>query len=112
MRVDPKQDPTKFFISNLLSGGAAGATSLAFSYPLDFVRVRMAADVGSELSGSIRPREFTGFENCLITIYEKDGPLGLYRGCGTSVGGVIAYRAAYFGLFDTGKSILRPPNIL
>merc|ERR1719453_1309709 len=30
----------------MASGGAAGATSLCFVYPLDFARTRLAADVG------------------------------------------------------------------
>jgi len=33
-------------IGNLLSGGAAGASSLCFVYPLDFARTRLAADIG------------------------------------------------------------------
>lgn len=36
----------KWFLANLASGGAAGATSLCFVYPLDFARTRLAADVG------------------------------------------------------------------
>lgn len=35
-----------FFIGNVLSGGAAGATSSMFVYPLDFARTRLAADIG------------------------------------------------------------------
>ena len=35
-----------FFIGNVVSGGAAGATSLLFVYPLDFARTRLAADIG------------------------------------------------------------------
>lgn len=31
---------------NLMSGGFAGATSLALLYPLDFARTRLAADIG------------------------------------------------------------------
>ena len=42
-----KKEPVKFFIGNCASGGAAGATSLMFVYPLDFARTRLAADVGS-----------------------------------------------------------------
>jgi solute carrier family 25 (adenine nucleotide translocator) protein 4/5/6/31 len=34
--------------------------------------------------------------------------LGLYRGFLISVIGIIAYRASYFGMFDTGKAILFP----
>jgi len=29
-----------------MAGGAAGATSLLFVYPLDFGRTRLAADIG------------------------------------------------------------------
>ena len=30
----------------------------------------------------------------------------LYKGFGISVVGIIAYRASYFGMFDTGKVLL------
>lgn len=36
----------KWFLMNLASGGAAGATSLCVVYPLDFARTRLAADIG------------------------------------------------------------------
>lgn len=45
-RVDKNKQFWKFFAMNLASGGAAGATSLCFVYPLDFARTRLAADVG------------------------------------------------------------------
>jgi len=96
-----KKEPVKFFIGNCASGGAAGATSLCVVYPLDFARTRLAADVGS--GGA---REFTGLVDCLSKVAKSDGPQGLYRGFGISVIGIVAYRAAYFGCFDTGKAIL------
>ena len=100
---NPKTEPGKFFVGNCMSGGAAGATSLTVVYPLDFARTRLAADVGS--GGD---REFGGLVDCLKKIFQKDGPQGLYRGFGISVVGIIAYRAAYFGMFDTGKAMLFP----
>jgi len=100
---DSKKNPFKFFIGNCLSGGAAGATSLCVVYPLDFGRTRLAADVGA--GGQ---REFTGLVDCLTKVFAKDGPQGLYRGFGISVVGIIAYRASYFGCYDTGKAILFP----
>ena len=59
-----------FFIGNCASGGAAGATSLCFVYPLDFARTRLAADVGSGKGGE---REFNGLVDCLGKIAKKDG---------------------------------------
>ena len=44
---NPKTQPGMFFLGNMASGGAAGATSLCVVYPLDFARTRLAADVGS-----------------------------------------------------------------
>jgi len=100
---NPKEQPGMFFIGNCASGGAAGATSLTVVYPLDFARTRLAADVGS--GGE---REFTGLVDCIMKIFKKDGPPGLYRGFGISVVGIVAYRASYFGMFDTGKAMLFP----
>jgi solute carrier family 25 (adenine nucleotide translocator) protein 4/5/6/31 len=101
---NPKTEPFKFFMGNMASGGAAGATSLMFVYPLDFARTRLAADVGKGKKGG--EREFSGLTDCLQKIYKSDGPIGLYRGFIISVIGIIAYRASYFGMFDTGKVLL------
>lgn len=101
---NPKTQPVMFFLGNMASGGAAGATSLMFVYPLDFARTRLAADVGKGKKGG--EREFSGLVDCLQKIYKSDGPIGLYRGFIISVIGIIAYRASYFGMFDTGKVFL------
>jgi len=104
--VDKKTQFWRFFAGNLASGGAAGATSLCFVYPLDFARTRLAADVGKGDA-----REFTGLGNCLTTIFKKDGLKGLYGGFGVSVQGIIIYRAAFFGLYDTAKGMTGKTNI-
>jgi solute carrier family 25 (adenine nucleotide translocator) protein 4/5/6/31 len=98
---NPKTQPGMFFLGNMASGGAAGATSLCFVYPLDFARTRLAADVGSG-----KEREFTGLVDCLKKSVQKGGIGGVYNGFGISVVGIIAYRASYFGAFDTGKVVL------
>ena len=97
----PKTEFWKFFASNMASGGAAGAASLAIVYPLDFARTRLAADVGKGAS-----REFTGLGQCLTSIAKKSGPMALYQGFGVSVQGIVVYRGAYFGLYDTAKGAL------
>jgi solute carrier family 25 (adenine nucleotide translocator) protein 4/5/6/31 len=104
--VNKNEQFFRYFLGNLASGGAAGATSLCFVYPLDFARTRLAADVGK--AGAAR--EFSGLGNCLSKIYKTDGLVGLYRGFGVSVQGIIIYRAAYFGFFDTAKGMLPNPK--
>jgi len=99
---NPKTDFWKFFVGNLASGGAAGATSLMVVYPLDFARTRLAADVGKGAA----ERQFQGLTDCLSKIYKSDGLKGLYQGFGVSVLGIIIYRACYFGGYDTLKRIL------
>ncbi|XP_049784049.1 ADP,ATP carrier protein-like [Schistocerca cancellata] len=104
--VDKKTQFWRYFVGNLASGGAAGATSLCFVYPLDFARTRLAADIGK--AGA--EREFTGLGNCIAKTFKSDGLVGLYRGFGVSVQGIIIYRAAYFGCFDTAKGMLPDPK--
>jgi len=106
--VDKKTQFWRYFAGNLASGGAAGATSLCFVYPLDFARTRLAADVGKGGKGGAR--QFNGLGDCLTKIYKADGLIGLYRGFGVSVQGIIIYRACFFGFFDTAKGMLPDPK--
>jgi len=106
--VDKKTQFWRFFAGNLASGGAAGATSLCFVYPLDFARTRLGADVGKGAG----QREFNGLGDCLVKIFKADGISGLYRGFAVSVQGIIIYRAAFFGLYDTAKGMTGKTNIL
>jgi len=94
----------KWMAGNLASGGAAGATSLLFVYSLDYARTRLANDAKSAKKGG--ERQFNG----LIDVYKKtmasDGLVGLYRGFGPSVLGIIVYRGLYFGMYDSIKPVV------
>ncbi|ELK29193.1 PREDICTED: ADP/ATP translocase 2 [Myotis davidii] len=96
----------RYFAGNLASGGATGATSLCFVYPLGFARTCLAADVGKARA----EKEFKGLGDCLVKIYKSDGLRGLYQGFNVSVQGIIIYRAAYFGVYDTAKGMRRDPK--
>lgn len=88
----------------MASGGAAGATSLAFVYSLDYARTRLANDNKSAKKGGTR--EFNG----LVDVYRKtiasDGIAGLYRGFVISCVGIVVYRGLYFGMYDSIKPVL------
>jgi solute carrier family 25 (adenine nucleotide translocator) protein 4/5/6/31 len=98
--IDPKKDFWLFFGGNIASGAAAGASSLCFVYPLDFARTRLAADVGKD----VKSRQFRGLGHCIVSIFKSDGVIGLYRGFIVSIYGIIVYRGAFFGIFDTAKT--------
>uniref|UniRef100_A0A2K5ZAW8 ADP/ATP translocase n=1 Tax=Mandrillus leucophaeus TaxID=9568 RepID=A0A2K5ZAW8_MANLE len=94
--VDKRTQFGSYFAGNLASGGAAGATSLCFVYPLDFARTCLAADAG--------------LSDCLVKIYKTDGIKGLYQGFNKSVQGIVIYRAAYLSIYDTAKGMLPDPK--
>jgi len=102
MKGVKKEDFWKFALGNIAAGSAAGASSLCFVYPLDFARTRLAADVGKDKTN----RQFTGLLQCISSIMKTDGVIGLYRGFVVSIQGIIVYRGAFFGLFDTAKAFI------
>lgn len=104
--VDQKTQFWRYFMGNLASGGAAGATSLCFVYPLDYARTRLGADVG-RTAGT---REYNGLVDCIKKTVKSDGIIGLYRGFNVSVQGIIIYRAAYFGCYDTIRGSMPDPK--
>uniref|UniRef100_A0A5F8GID3 ADP/ATP translocase n=1 Tax=Monodelphis domestica TaxID=13616 RepID=A0A5F8GID3_MONDO len=57
-----------------------------------------------------KQREFKGLGDRLVKITKSDGIRGLYQGFNVSVQGIIIYRAAYFGIYDTAKGMLPDPK--
>jgi len=101
------------FGRGLAAGGAAGASSLIFVYPLDLARTRLSTD---KKGGSGGKRLYNGLIDCCKKTWvegaESRGFYGgiraLYKGFNISVAGIIPYRAVYFGGYDTLKSIFMP----
>jgi len=106
-KYNQKKEFWSWFAVNMASGGLAGASSLLIVYPLDFARTRLGADVGKG-----KEREFNGLVDCLSKTVKRGGPLSLYQGFGISVAGIIVYRGAYFGFYDTAIGTLKPSNIV
>mmetsp|Transcript_30571 Transcript_30571/g.76717 ORF Transcript_30571/g.76717 Transcript_30571/m.76717 type:complete len:301 (+) Transcript_30571:238-1140(+) len=101
----------KCLLGNVASGGLAGATSLLVVYPLDFARTRLAVDVGNNPES----REFKGTVDCIMKTAKSKGWVGkggVYNGFAVSCVGIIFYRGAYFGIYDTvsGNDFMKGAN--
>nr|XP_043614785.1 ADP,ATP carrier protein ER-ANT1 isoform X2 [Erigeron canadensis] len=94
----------RWFVGNVASGSAAGATTSFFLYHLEYARTRLATD--SVGNSTIKKRQYNG----LFDVYRKtlatDGIRGLYRGFGISIVGITLYRGMYFGLYDSLKPVV------
>jgi len=97
-----KDGYSKWFLGNVLSGGAAGAASSVFVYSLDYARTRLTSDSGNHL----QKRQFNGLSDVYRKTIHSDGILGLYRGFRASVLGIIFYRGLYFGIYDSVKPVV------
>lgn len=77
----------------LICGGAAGITSVFFTYPLDIVRTRLSIQSASFAALKSAPRtKLPGMWATLITMYKTEGGiLALYRGIIPTVAGVAPY---------------------
>lgn len=92
------------FAKNIGAGGTAGAMSLCFVYSLDYCRTRLANDAKAGKKGG--SRQFNGMADVYKKTIASDGIAGLYRGFVISCVGIVIYRGAYFGMYDTLKPIL------
>lgn len=108
LSLDPHAPKWKTVLANVMAGGFAGAAATILSYPLDYARTRLAADVGK----AANDRLYQGMVDCMKKTYQTDGLVGLYRGAMISVPGFMVYRASYFGLYDSTKEILKEKNIV
>ncbi|KAL3764169.1 hypothetical protein ACHAWU_003981 [Discostella pseudostelligera] len=100
---DPeKRQKRRSLISSFLSGGLAGGTVTTVLYPVEFVRTRLAMDIGR---GTVdAPRLYPGgMRDVCMSIWKVDGWRGLYQGYGIAVAGVVLYRALHLGGYDAVK---------
>lgn len=94
---------------NIASGGVAGGLSLCVVYSLDYARTRLGNDLKNAKGGG---RLYNGLIDVYVKTVKTDGIAGLYRGFVISCVGIVVYRGAYFGLYDTLKPIMLGEKLL
>ena len=87
---------------SFLSGGLAGGTVTTVLYPVEFVRTRLAMDIGGTKDA---PRLYPGgMKDVCLSISRADGARGFYQGYGIALVGVVLYRALHLGGYDAVKT--------
>jgi len=85
-------------LRRLVCGGAAGITSVFFTYPLDIVRTRLSIQSASFAALSkTQQANLPGMWKTMVTMYKTEGGiLALYRGIIPTVAGVAPYVSYLF----------------
>ncbi|KAJ9491635.1 hypothetical protein VN97_g1591 [Penicillium thymicola] len=87
---------------NLIAGGGAGMMEALVCHPLDTIKVRMQLSRRATAPGA-KPR---GFVATGAQIVKKETALGLYKGLGAVLGGIIPKMAIRFTSYESYKGML------
>ena len=88
-------------VVDLLAGSSSGATAVILTYPLDFVRTRLAYTMEANRR-ECRPQTIRGI---LRMTLQGEGLLGLYRGIGPSLYGILPYAGLKFYVYQRLKQL-------
>ncbi|ODO06864.1 hypothetical protein I350_04224 [Cryptococcus amylolentus CBS 6273] len=108
-RVDPPPPKTTKMVkdkvplsTHLIAGGTAGLAEALVCHPLDTIKVRMQLSKSRKARG-LKP---LGFFATGRQIAARETPLGLYKGLGAVVSGIVPKMAIRFASFEMYKSWL------
>ncbi|KAK2733859.1 succinate:fumarate antiporter [Colletotrichum kahawae] len=88
--------------TNLIAGGGAGMMEALVCHPLDTIKVRMQLSRRARQPGA--PKR--GFIRTGVEIVKKETPLGLYKGLGAVLTGIVPKMAIRFTSFEGYKQAL------
>ncbi|KAI1762253.1 mitochondrial carrier [Hypoxylon sp. FL1150] len=91
---------------NLIAGGGAGMMEALACHPLDTIKVRMQLSRRARLPGA--PKR--GFIKTGAEIVKRETPLGLYKGLGAVLTGIVPKMAIRFTSFEAYKQMLADPE--
>ncbi|KAI2470348.1 mitochondrial carrier [Annulohypoxylon bovei var. microspora] len=97
---DGKAPPTA--ATNLIAGGGAGMMEALACHPLDTIKVRMQLSRRARQPGA--PKR--GFVRTGTEIVKRETPLGLYKGLGAVLTGIVPKMAIRFTSFEAYKQML------
>lgn len=98
----PGQKKPPSAATNLIAGGAAGMMEALVCHPLDTIKVRMQLSKRAKAPG-VKSR---GFIKTGVEIVKRETALGLYKGLGAVVTGIVPKMAIRFTSFEWYKQVL------
>ncbi|PQE14974.1 mitochondrial carrier protein [Rutstroemia sp. NJR-2017a WRK4] len=103
----PGGDMSSF--KRLVCGGAAGITSVFFTYPLDIVRTRLSIQSASFAALGRHGAKLPGMWATMSTMYKTEGGIpALYRGIIPTVAGVAPYVGLNFMTYELVRKYFTP----
>jgi hypothetical protein len=88
--------------TNLIAGGGAGMMEALVCHPLDTIKVRMQLSRRARAPGAKR----IGFIGTGVNIVKRETPLGLYKGLGAVLTGIVPKMAIRFTSYEWYKQLL------
>ena len=79
-----------------VAGAGAGATATVFTYPLDYIRSRMAVQTHNNV-------RFNSLHEALRVSVAEDGAMSLFRGLTPTLMGIVPYAGTSFAVYETLK---------
>lgn len=107
--TDSQQEQLRRWVVSFVAGGLSGATTTTLLYPTEFLRTRLALDLGRNptVSSNANPtRAYRGIRDIFVEVLRTDGIRGIYNGYGISLAGSVLYRLLYLGGYDAAKDEL------
>ncbi|PNS18169.1 hypothetical protein CAC42_3614 [Sphaceloma murrayae] len=88
-------------LASLVAGGLAGGTEATLTYPFEFAKTRVQLRTEAGAATSRNPFKVVS------DVVRQEGPMALYKGCGSLVIGTIAKDAIRFLTFDRIKNAFK-----
>ncbi|KAL3928025.1 MAG: hypothetical protein SGBAC_012832 [Bacillariaceae sp.] len=112
--LQPKTDDEIYWhrrrklVISFVSGGLAGGSATSLLYPTEFLRTRLAMDLGRSKkngngSAAASVRQYKGMSDVIVKTLQTDGIRGLYQGYGIALWGSVLYRLLFLGGYDAIK---------
>ena len=108
--IEPAPGQDLSAVRRLVCGGAAGITSVTFTYPLDIVRTRLSIQSASFAAlSNAASKKLPGMWEVMIHMYKNEGGfLALYRGIIPTIAGVAPYVGLNFMIYESVRKWLTP----